>query len=330
VPPLERQRQLVIDRGDTGRRLDLVVGRHLADVAQATRTRVQRWIDAGAVVVNGTAVRRAAARVAVGDRIAIALPTGVGEPRQRPRPENVPLQVLYEDDDLLAIDKLAGMVAHPTYRHTEGTLLNALLWRARHWTAPSRPSIVGRLDKQTSGVIVVAKHTRAHAKLQRTLASPRTEKLYLALVYGRVAPPRGTIDLALGRDPRDRRRVIAADHGLAAVTRYLRLGAVAAPPPGLTLLRCRLGTGRMHQIRVHLAARGWPIVGDTKYGAPLWRNMVDAVLREALAGLNRQALHAWRTVFVHPMTGQPLAIEAPLPHDLESVLDACGLAGVNL
>jgi 23S rRNA pseudouridine1911/1915/1917 synthase len=327
VTPSHRQRQLVIDRGDTGRRLDLVVCRHLADLEQATRTRVQRWIAAGAVSINGTAPRRAATRVAAGDRIAVALPAGIGESRRAPSAEDLPLDILYEDDHLLAVHKPAGMVVHPTYRHREGTLLNGLLWRAREWPASARPSIVGRLDKQTSGIVIVARQTAIHAALQRALASAQTEKLYLALVYGRVTPPRGAIDLPLRRDPRDRRRVIAtADQGAASLTRYVREGIAPAPPHGLSLLQCRLVTGRMHQIRVHLAARGWPVVGDTKYGAPRWRDLTDAALREKLAGLTRQALHAWRVVFVHPMTARTLAIDAPLPQDLKGVLDACGLA----
>ena len=319
------QRLLVTDRGDAGRRLDLIVRRHLADLSGATRTRVQAWIDEGAVSVNGQTVCRAAVRLAAGDRVAVTLPGDLVE-RREPAAEDLPLEILYEDEHFLAINKPAGVVAHPTYIHPEGTVLNALLWRARDWQSVDRPSVVGRLDKLTSGVMIAAKNAPAHAALQRALMSRHTEKLYLALVYGRVSPARGEIDLKLGRDPRDRRRVVASPSvGAASLTRFECLERADAPRTGLTLLRCQLVTGRMHQIRVHLAARGWPIVGDPKYGLPLWRDVEDGALRDALASLSRQALHASRLVFVHPMTGQRLTLEAPYPPDLGRVLTTASL-----
>jgi 23S rRNA pseudouridine1911/1915/1917 synthase len=319
------QRLLVTDRGDAGRRLDLIVCRHLADLSAATRTRVQAWIDEGAVSVNGQTVCRAAARLAAGDRIAVTLPEDVAQ-RREPAPEDLPLDILYEDEHFLAINKPAGIVAHPTYLHPEGTMLNALLWRARDWPGAERPSVVGRLDKLTSGLMIAAKNSAAHAALQRALMGRRTEKQYLALVYGRVSPARGEIDLKLRRDPRDRRRVVASPSvGAASLTRFECVESVAAPRAGLTLLRCQLVTGRMHQIRVHLAARGWPIVGDSKYGQPLWRDVEDAALRDVLSSLTRQALHAWRLVLVHPTTGRQLTLEAPCPADLGRVLTTAGL-----
>jgi 23S rRNA pseudouridine1911/1915/1917 synthase len=261
----------------------------------------------------------------VGDRVAVTLPDELAK-RRAPAAEDLPLDVLYEDEHFLAINKPAGMVAHPTYRHPEGSVLNALLWRARNWHSLDRPSVVGRLDKLTSGVMIAAKNAQAHAALQRTLMNRLTQKQYLALVYGCVSPARGEIDLRLGRDPRDRRRVVASPLvGAASLTCFERLESVVAPRIGLTLVRCQLVTGRMHQIRVHLAARGWPIVGDSKYGSPLWRDVEDAALRDALSSLPRQALHAWRLVLVHPMTGQPLTLEAPCPLDLARVLTAAGL-----
>ena len=319
------QRLLVTDRGDAGRRLDLIVRRHLADLSGATRTRVQAWIDEGAVSVNGQTVCRAAARLAAGDRVAVTLPDEVAQ-RREPAAEDLPLEVLHEDEHFLAVNKPAGVVAHPTYLHPEGTVLNALLWRARAWQGADRPSVVGRLDKLTSGLMIAAKNPAAHAALQRALTSRRTEKQYLAIVYGRVSPATGEINLRLRRDPRDRRRVIASPSiGAASLTRYECVESVAAPRIGLTLLRCQLVTGRMHQIRVHLAARGWPIVGDAKYGQPLWRDVEERALRGVLASLARQALHAWRLVLVHPITGQQLALEAPYPPDLGRVLAAAGV-----
>jgi 23S rRNA pseudouridine1911/1915/1917 synthase len=320
-------RILTADRGDAGLRLDLVLRRHLGDVDTATRTRVQAWIENGQVSVNGTAVRRAAARAALGDVVAVTLPDSSNGTRRRAmEAENTALDVLFEDDHLLAIDKPAGVVVHPTYRNMQGTVMNALLWRARAWPAMQRPSLVGRLDRLTSGIIVVAKSAAIHAALQRVMSSSRTEKDYLAVVYGRVNVARGEIDLRLGRASGDRRRVIAsATVGAASLTRFERLGRRDAPRAGLSLLRCRLATGRTHQIRVHLAARGWPVVGDPVYGEPRWSRIVDPALAATLRAFPRQALHAWRVAFTHPITGERLRLESPVPGDIERLLAASGL-----
>ena len=200
-------RVLTIDRGDIGRRVDLVVRRHLATSRRRHRTRVREaWIESGRVLVNDRPASRVSVRVAAGDRIAVdaaALPV-----RQTITAQPIALTILHEDAHLLVVDKPAGIVVHPTYRHTDATLMNALLWYARDWPAEQRPSLVGRLDKGTSGLVLVARTRTIHAALQRILARPDSEKTYLALVHGRVRPARGSIDLPLGRDPRDRRRVI--------------------------------------------------------------------------------------------------------------------------
>jgi 23S rRNA pseudouridine1911/1915/1917 synthase len=323
-------RLVTADRGDAGRRLDRVLTRHLTDVRAATRTRVQSWIANGQVTVNGIAVRRAAARTALGDQIAVALsPDGTAAPARRMAAERVGgegpdvLDVLHEDDHLLVVAKPAGLVVHPGYKHAEGTLMNALLWHARGWPAGSRPSIVGRLDRLTSGVVLVAKSAAIHAALQR--ASAQTEKDYLAVVYGRV-PARGRIDMRLGRSLMDRRKVVPGGAtGAPSLTLFERLARVAAPRAGLALLGCRLVTGRMHQIRVHLAASGWPLVGDPVYGEPRWTRIVDASLAAAVRALDRQALHAWRVALAHPASGERLIVEAPLPRDLREMLAATGL-----
>jgi 23S rRNA pseudouridine1911/1915/1917 synthase len=299
-------RILTADRGDAGRRLDLMLRRHLAKDEAASRTRVQAWIEGGRVAVNGSVVRRVASRTAFGDVVSVALPPAAG--RREMAAENVALRILFEDEHLLAVDKPAGIVVHPTYRHTGGTLMNALLWRARAWPASQRPSIVGRLDKLTSGIVLAAKSAASHAALQRAMTSSDCEKDYLAVVHGRVNVARGAIDLRLGRDRGDRRRMVASRTiGAASVTRFERL----ARGPATSLLRCRLETGRTHQIRVHLAARGWPIVGDRVYGTPA-----------AADAFPRQALHAWRLVFTHPITGERIRIEAPVPADLEELMRA--------
>ena len=161
-------RTLIADRGDAGRRLDLVLRRHLADVDTATRTRVQTWIEDGRVTVNGRSIRRASSRATLGDLVAVALPETA--PRAIMAAEPLPLNVLSEDDHLLALDKPAGIVVHPTYKHFAGTMMNALLWHARSWPRGQRPSLVGRLDKDTSGIVLVAKSSAIHAALQRMLA----------------------------------------------------------------------------------------------------------------------------------------------------------------
>ena len=323
------RRTITVDRGDGGRRLDIVLRRHLADIRSATRTRVQRWIRAGHVAVNGCPVRRVAARPAAGDRVSVDL-DGVAR-KARPAPENLPLHVVFEDEHLVAVNKPAGLVTHPAYKHPSGTLVNALLWLARGWEPPRRPSLVGRLDKHTSGIVIVAKGAAAHAALQRELTSSRAVKEYLAIVYGRVKPLRGVIDLPLGRDPGDRRRVVVNRvGGSPSVTSFERLECVAAPALALSLLRCRLFTGRMHQIRAHLAAKDTPLIGDPVYGGRQWAKVLDPALASALHAFPRQALHAHRIAFTHPMTHEPLRIEAPVPEDLRALMNAIGFRGESI
>ena len=330
MPPV-LSRTLTTDRGDIGLRLDLVVRRHLAEADAASRTRVQAWIENGQVAVNGSTVRRVSTRAAPGDVVTLWLPDV--EPRRAAAAEDVAIDVLYEDDHLLALDKPAGVVVHPTYRHAAGTLMNALLWHARSWPAGSRPSLVGRLDKLTSGIVVVAKSAAVHASLQRAMRSNRSEKDYLAVVHGRVNVARGEIALRLAHDPSDRRRIVASDHdGAPSLTQFTRLSRSG----GLSLLRCRLVTGRTHQIRVHLAARGWPIVGDSVYitsGMPdgvRRAPLTDPTLAAAVQRFPRQALHAWRVAFDHPVTNDRVRIEAPIPGDIESLLTASGLMPAGL
>ncbi len=298
--------------------------RHLADLPEVTRSRIQTWIDGGRVRINGTTPAKPASRVALDDQVEIVLPPP--PPRRRPQPQEMPLSVLYEDEHLLALDKPPGLVAHPAPGHREGTLINALLWRAQEWGEGSRPGLVSRLDRDTSGVLLVAKTPAAHGALARALRQRRTEKDYLAVVYGTAPFDRGRIDLRIDRDPEDRRRRIASKtEGRESVTLYERLDEAA----GLTLLRCRLATGRTHQIRVHLQATGLPIVGDPLYGELRWKGRFKGVTDPDLAArcreFPRQALHARRLAFVHPATGAALEIVAPVPADLAGLLAAAGL-----
>ena len=223
--------------------------------------------------------------------------------RRRPEPEPVDLTVLYEDESLIALDKPPGMVVHPTYKNWSGTLLNGLLWRFRDRDG-IQPSIITRLDKDTSGLVLVALTPEVHARVQRDGTAGRMKKEYLAVVRGIPAPASGTISLPLARDLDDRRRVVVTDKGQACETRY----EVLSIGDRYSLVRCELITGRTHQIRVHLAASGWPVLGDRTYG-------------EADEPLTRQALHAWRIALPHPATGEALEIEAPLPPDLQQCVD---------
>ena len=290
----------------------------MRDEKGVSRNRIQKWIDAGEVLINGAAPPRASWRVQRGDelRVRIAdLPK-----RASPKAEAIALEILYEDDDLLAVNKPPGLVVHPSFKHSSGTLMNRLLERARTWPAGSKPALLGRLDKLTSGVIIVTKRTSIYSLLQRAMAARRVEKDYLAIVRGKPSPARGTIDLALDRDPWDRRRVTVTDRGgQPSLTRYERI----ATRDGFSLVRCRLITGRTHQIRVHLAAKGWPIVGDATYAG---RRAVGPSGRQAVEPSGRQALHAWRIAFRHPRTGCDLVIEAPMPIDMSELASALGLS----
>lgn len=225
------------------------------------------------------------------------------------------MKTLYEDRHFLAVSKPAGMVVHPTYKNKNGTLLDAL-------TSPAlpRPSIVGRLDKWTSGIVLVARSSRGHAALQRAMAASDTEKIYLALVAGDVDQETGRIEFPLQVDVHDRRRVIVAPDGSPSVTCFERLATFDVGTVQLSLLRCRPLTGRRHQIRVHLAARGWPIVADPVYGRTAPISGCEPRVAAALSQLPGQALHACRLNFHDPFSGRELDICAPVPDNFDSLL----------
>jgi 23S rRNA pseudouridine1911/1915/1917 synthase len=308
------------DRGDDRERIDRVLQRHLADRPDITRSRIQGWIGEGLVLVNGTPAAKPSSRLIVGDMVEVALPPP--PERRAPVAQEMPVSILFEDEHLLAVDKPPGIVVHPTAGHREGTLLNALLWHARGWGEGRRPGLVNRLDRGTSGVLLVAKTPAVHAALARSLRRRDAGKEYLAVIYGATPFDAGRIELKLLRDPEDRKRMTTArKEGRDSVTLYERLAEAA----GLTLLRCRLLTGRTHQIRAHLKSQGWPIVGDPLYGEPRWKGIAESGVAAACRDFPRQALHAVRLSFVHPATGAPLEITAPVPEDLEALLAAAGL-----
>lgn len=293
---------------DAGKRLDQVVHEQLP---QFSRTRIQDWIKQGRVRLNGEAQRPSHA-VRAGDGIDVE----PAEPRPlHAVPEPIPLAILYEDGDIVAIDKPAGMVVHAGAGVHAGTLVNALLHRYQTLSGvggASRPGIVHRLDRFTSGVLLVAKNDAAHRSLAAQFAGRQVEKVYLALVHGMVKAASGRIDRPIARDPVRRTRMTARlREGRTAWTEYrvLRRFAPIEQAGGFTLLEARIGTGRTHQIRVHLASIGHPVAGDTLYGAP--------AKVKGQPHLGRYFLHAYRIRFRQPSTGVEVTVESPLPAALE-------------
>lgn len=312
---------LILTAADGGERLD----RWLAGQApEYSRTAIQRWIAEGRVSSRGRLLK-ASYRVSAGDELTVAIPPTEDYAVE---PEPIPLDILYEDDDLLAINKPAGMVIHPAAGNRRGTLVNAVLYHCPQLSGVGgvqRPGIVHRLDKDTSGVILVAKNDAAQRALQAQFQARAVHKTYLALVHGWISPPRGEIDAPIGRDPRHRQRMAVTPlaRGRAAATRY-EAQSYYEQPAGprakalrYTLLACHPLTGRTHQIRVHLAHIQHPIVGDAVYGG----------VRKGMTACPRQFLHAERIRFRVPASGQEIEVAAPLPDDLRDVLAGLTLRG---
>jgi len=302
---------LVVPPEQGGQRLDRFLTSFLGS---HSRSQLQKLIADGLVTVAG---RTAKANLTLkdGDRVRIELPVPVASAVEG---EALPLEILFQDDDVAVVNKPAGMVVHPAAGHSSGTLVNALL---HHLSGLSgiggelRPGIVHRLDRGTSGVMVVAKHDRAHQELSRQFHDREVEKEYIALVWGVVQAGR-RIDAAIGRDPSDRQKMSSrAKYAREAVTRITR----AMHLPGLTLCQVAIHTGRTHQIRVHLSAIGHPVVGDSVYGGVHRRVPGDI---RAVQRLERPFLHAARLAFTHPRDGRRMEFTAPLPDDLQDVLDA--------
>jgi 23S rRNA pseudouridine1911/1915/1917 synthase len=307
-------RVLTVAAGEAGERLDRWLA---ARVPALSRARLQALIASGDVRVDGRPAR-ASARVKAGQSVEVEEP-----PPQAaaPAPEDIPLRVVYEDRQLIVIDKPAGLVVHPGAGTARGTLVNALLHRVSDLSGVGgvlRPGIVHRLDRGTSGLLVAAKDDATHHGLSRQFAARTVEKEYLALVLGRPRRAQASIESPIGRDPVHRKRMSTrAPRGRPARTTY----TVAEPLEGSALLRVRLHTGRTHQIRVHLASIGHPVAGDATYGGRRLPPSASTRLREAVAALARPALHAARLAFVHPATGARVAFESPLPEDLVRLRD---------
>jgi 23S rRNA pseudouridine1911/1915/1917 synthase len=325
--------KLVVAAEEAGERLDRVLAHR---VTELSRSRHKALILAGRVAIDGATIRDPGHRVNAGATIAIDLPPVEDAAIA---PENIPLNVVFEDADLIVIDKPAGLVVHPAAGNWTGTLANALV---AHCGASlsgvggvKRPGIVHRLDKDTSGLMVVAKTDRAHRALGRQFAEhgKALRRGYLALVWGAPERPRGTIDKPIGRHPRVREKMAVRTGGRAAVTHWEVLerypGRDGAPVA--SLIACRLETGRTHQIRVHLASIGHPLLGDEVYGAGFKTkaNQLADEAKSALAALGRQALHAYLLVVEHPSQGTNLEFRSELPDDFLRLRHSLGAQGAK-
>ncbi len=321
--------RFVVAHDEGGARLDRYLASQAADVSRA---RFQTLIADGRVSVNRKTVRRTREKLRGGDEIAVVMPPPAAA---GPVAQDIALDIVHEDEHLIVIDKPAGMVVHPAPGHGDGTLVNALLHHCRGSLSGiggvRRPGIVHRLDKDTSGLLVAAKTDVAHAGLAEQFAAHgrdgRLERAYLALVWGAPDRQRGMIDERLARSRHNRQKiaVVRGENGRSALTHY-RLMECFPPQdarPVASLVECRLETGRTHQIRVHMAHMGCPVMGDEVYGAGFKAsvNRLPPEARKALASLGRQALHAAILGFEHPVSGEKLRFQSPLPQDMRALLD---------
>jgi 23S rRNA pseudouridine1911/1915/1917 synthase len=318
--------ELEVSPEQAGTRLDALLARTFPAFS---RSRVKDLIVNGAVAINGRTETAASLKVKAADQIVLVAP----EPTEaEPEPEDIPLTILYEDDDLIVIDKPVGMVVHPAPGSPSGTLVNALLFHCgaslKGIGGVKRPGIVHRLDKDTSGVMVVAKTDAAHHDLSAQFADHgRTGPLhraYVAYVWGMMQQGRGTVDAPLGRDAQTRLKQAVRKDGREAITHYRAEARYGGDGWDITRVRCELETGRTHQIRVHMAHIGHPVVADQLYasGFATKANRLPDGLRAAVVGLGRQALHAAELGFAHPSSGEELIFASPLPPDLQAVDDA--------
>ncbi len=305
--------RVTVGPGEDGTRLDQALTALTDDF---TRSRIRKWIDLGLVRRNGAPARRSE-RVVEGDVLEMDVPEVIPS---EAKAEDIPLSILYEDEHLLVLNKAAGLVIHPAAGNPEGTLVNALLHHCKDLSGiggVERPGIVHRLDKDTTGALIVAKNDRAHLGLSLAFSRREIEKTYLAVCYGIPKPPEGVIEAPIGRHPNDRKKMAVREDGSPARTLY----STNEVFEGTALLSCRLITGRTHQIRVHCAHIGHALIGDSTYSGRQWKNLMNPVAGRACRDFPRQALHAWRLEFTHPVTGEIIAIEAPIPDDISGLIE---------
>ncbi len=299
---------------ECGLRLDVLILRHADTVS---RSRIQTAIKSGCAQVNGKS-RKASYHVNAGENVTFAIPEP--EPLSA-QPENIPLEIIFEDADIIVVNKPAGLVVHPACGNRSGTLVNALLHHCASLSCLAgklRPGIVHRLDKDTTGVLVVAKNNAAHRHLGEQFSEHSVARKYLALVFGEMDQQQGTIESRIGRDRSNRQRMSARPpRGRPAVTKWSLVQAFS----GLSLVEASLETGRTHQVRVHFSSIGHPVVGDPLYcPVKAVRSLSDKKVQDALRGIKRQLLHARHLGFVHPASGQRLAFDASLPDDFELIV----------
>jgi 23S rRNA pseudouridine1911/1915/1917 synthase len=309
---------LTVSPDAAGARLDAFVAGQIDGIS---RTRIQRAIEDGDVLVNDRAAK-SSYRTRAGDRVEIDLPE---PPPVTLLPEPIPLEIVYEDDDLIVVDKPAGLVVHPGAGQESGTLANALVYHFNELSGTAgriRPGIVHRIDKDTSGLLVVAKNDIAHEKLSDQFRNREVFKLYVTLVYGRVSRQDGEIEARLGRSPHNRTRmaVLRGGAGREAHTLF----EVADRYPEFTLLKVQIKTGRTHQIRVHMAHIGHPVVGDATYDGGRLNTVRDSIIKREIQRLRRQFLHSAQLAFMHPRTGERLEFSSPMPPELLGFLSKIG------
>lgn len=304
------QEKLIITEQEAGQRADVA----LAAMLELTRSNMQKLLEEGRAV-KGAKVLKANYKLRLGDEITVTLP----EPQPLDvQPENIPLDIIYEDDDVVVVNKPRGMVVHPAAGNYSGTLVNALLYHCKNLSGINgviRPGIVHRLDKDTSGIMICAKNDAAHVSLSQQIQNKTAQRTYLAVVRGNIKTDEGVIETLIARDKNDRKKMaVVKEDGRQAITEYQVLERFGK----YTIVRCRLRTGRTHQIRVHMEYLGYPLVGDPKY-SPM----------KTPFAINGQALHSQTLEFDHPRTGQRLHFEAPLPEDLQKIVTRLRLGQFN-
>lgn len=304
------QEKLIITEQEAGQRADVA----LAAMLELTRSNMQKLLEEGRAV-KGAKVLKANYKLRLGDEITVTLP----EPQPLDvQPENIPLDIIYEDDDVVVVNKPRGMVVHPAAGNYNGTLVNALLYHCKNLSGINgviRPGIVHRLDKDTSGIMICAKNDAAHVSLSQQIQNKTAQRTYLAVVRGNIKTDEGVIETLIARDKNDRKKMaVVKEDGRQAITEYQVLERFGK----YTIVRCRLRTGRTHQIRVHMEYLGYPLVGDPKY-SPM----------KTPFAINGQALHSQTLEFDHPRTGQRLHFEAPLPEDLQKIVTRLRLGQFN-
>lgn len=298
---LEEREELIITEEQAGQRADVA----LAQMLDITRSNMQKLMDEGRAV-KGTKVLKSNYKLKAGDKIIVSLP----EPEPLDvQPENIPLDIIYEDEDVVVVNKARGMVVHPAAGNYSGTLVNALLYHCKNLSGINgviRPGIVHRLDKDTSGIMICAKNDQAHVSLSQQIQSKTAKRSYLCVVRGNIKTDRGTIETLISRDKNDRKKMaVVKEDGRNAITDY----EVVERFGKYTIVKCNLRTGRTHQIRVHMEYLGYPIVGDPKY-SPM----------KTPFSINGQALHSLTLDFIHPRTGEAMHFEAPLPEDMHKIV----------